>query len=130
MVLGIESLIVAVLLLGWFFGARRLNFNIHHAVVYTVILIHAVIVAVWMIPIAQIAISHGLLGDPIVNMGYILHFTIGMTADALSIILAVLFIVRRDMPLSLLRRARPLMFTTLILWIISYGLGLVNLLLR
>ncbi|UCE10481.1 MAG: hypothetical protein JSW61_00720 [Candidatus Thorarchaeota archaeon] len=129
MFLGIESLIVAVLLLGWYFGARRLNFNIHHLVVYTVILAHALVVFFWMIPTAQ-EISNWVFSNPIGNLRLVLHFGIGMVADILSIALAVLFIFRRDMPLSILRRARPVMITTLTLWVIAYGLGVVNLLLR
>ena len=130
-VMGIETVIIIVVAIGWYLGARRMNFNLHHVAVYSVILVHLIIVGAWMWPRAMYAIENfGLLNDPVGNLRILAHFGIGLTADLLSIILALVFIWKRDIPLNVLRRARPVMILTLILWIISFGLGAYNLLLR
>jgi Ca2+/Na+ antiporter len=53
----------------------------------------------------------------------ILHDSFGMLAVILAIVLVITFLVKKGMPLNLLRRARPLMITVLFLWIVTFVLG-------
>ena len=128
-VLMIETVVVVVLLIGWYFGARRLNFNLHHGVVYSIIVAHILTLGLWMIPIASGALPF-LLTDPVRFWRPLAHFILGILALVFGIILGILFLIKRDIPLKLLRSARPLMILTLALWIISFVLGLVNYLSR
>lgn len=128
-VLLIESFILLILLIGWFYGARRLNFNLHHGAVYTIIVAHILTLTLWMIPIASGAISF-LLTDPVQFWRPLLHFILGTFALIFGIILGIIFLIKRDIPLKLLRRARPLMILTLTLWVLSFVVGFVNYLSR
>lgn len=122
LVLGVETVIVIVLLIGWLLGARRLEFTLHHWVVYSIVLIHSITVGVWMIPRAMRFITY-IIADPAGNWPLILHDTVGIVAVLLGIIVGLTFIIRRDMPLRLLKRMRPVMILILILWITSFLLG-------
>ena len=119
-VLTVEALVIFGLLCGWYFGARRLNFRIHHGFVYAAIIIHSITVAVWMFPPAQRAITSGFLLNFAATWRLSLHFIFGAIADMLGIMLAIIFAVKRDMPLTLLKRTRPFMIMTLILWILTF----------
>ncbi|MFW9943795.1 MAG: hypothetical protein ACFFB7_02255 [Candidatus Sifarchaeia archaeon] len=120
-VLILETFVVVVLLTGWLYGARRLEFRLHHWAVYSIILIHAVTVGPWMMSRATLM---NLFADPAGNWLQILHDTLGIIAIALGFIIAVVFLVKRDMPLKLLKRTRPVMILILTLWIITFILGL------
>lgn len=122
-VLLIESIVVLVLLIGWYFGARRLNFNLHHGVVYSIVVAHVLTLSLWMIPIASGAIPF-LLTDPVRFWRPLSHFILGLLALVFGLVLGLIFLIKRDIPLKLLRRARPLMILTISLWIISFVLGL------
>ncbi|MHA2378228.1 MAG: hypothetical protein ACXADS_03055 [Candidatus Thorarchaeota archaeon] len=117
----LETFVVVVLLIGWLFGARRLEFRLHHWAVYSIILVHAVTVGAWMIWRAE---RLNPFADPVANWYQILHDTLGIIAIALGLIVAVVFLVRRDMPLKLLKRTRPVMILILTLWVITFILGL------
>ena len=54
----------------------------------------------------------------------IMHDGIGFAAIICVSILVVIFLVKRDLPISLLRKARPIMFLTLFLWILVFAPGL------
>jgi hypothetical protein len=120
-----ESLILLILMIGYFYGARRLNFNLHHGVVYTIVVAHILTLSFWMLPIASGGIPF-LLTDPIRFWRPLAHFILGSLALVFGILLGIIFLIKRDMPLKLLRRARPIMILTLTLWIISFALGFVN----
>ena len=51
-VMVIETILVVALMVGWLYGARRMDFKTHHRAVYPIVLIHSITVGVWMIPIA------------------------------------------------------------------------------
>ncbi|UCH05510.1 MAG: hypothetical protein JSW05_04925, partial [Candidatus Thorarchaeota archaeon] len=82
---------------------------------------HAVTVGPWMMSRATLM---NLFADPAGNWLQILHDTLGIIAIALGFIIAVVFLVKRDMPLKLLKRTRPVMILILTLWIITFILGL------
>ncbi|MFW9845656.1 MAG: hypothetical protein ACFFD6_02825, partial [Candidatus Thorarchaeota archaeon] len=124
MVLVAETVIVIVLLIGWLLGARRLEFKLHHWAVYSIILIHSVTVGLWMIPRA-LSFASDIMTDPVGNWPIILHDTLGIIAVILGIIVGMTFMVRRGMPLKLLKRTRPVMILILVLWITSFCLGFV-----
>jgi hypothetical protein len=123
-VLAVETVIVIVLLIGWLFGARRLEFTLHHWAVYSIVLIHSITVGIWMIPRALSFVSY-IIADPVGNWPLILHDTLGIVAVLLGIIVGVTFLIRRDMPLKLLKRFRPVMLVILVLWITTFFLGFV-----
>ncbi|MFW9887658.1 MAG: hypothetical protein ACFFER_05710 [Candidatus Thorarchaeota archaeon] len=123
-VLILETVIVIVLLIGWLFGARRLEFTLHHRAVYSIVLIHSITVGVWMIPRALSLVSY-IMADPVGNLPLILHDTLGIIAVVLGLIVGVTFIIRRDMPLKLLKRTRPIMLVILVLWLTTFFLGIV-----
>jgi hypothetical protein len=47
-------------------------------------------------------------------------------AIVIGSILALVFLVRRSMPLKLLKKTRPLMIVTLVMRALSFGLGVVS----
>ncbi len=121
-----ETVVVVGLLIGWYFGSRRMKFTIHHGAVYSVVLVHLLTVSIWMIPQALLLASSGLFSDPLGNWYQIAHDMIGLLAIGLGSILVLVFITRRGMPLKLLKKTRPLMIVTLVMWILSFGLGIVS----
>ena len=121
-VLVLEIIVLLALLVGWRYGASRMNFNLHHMAVYGVVLIHILTVGVWMIPQAWARLGI-MLSDPITFWYQIVHDVVGILAIALGAILALLFIVKRGMPLKLLKRTRPFMFLTIGVWVIAFLLG-------
>ncbi len=121
-VLVLEVFIVVVLVVGWIYGSRRMDFDLHHRAVWLVALLHFLTVGFWMIPRAIERLSF-MLSNPILNWYQIVHDTIGIIAIVLGIVLVLLFLIRRDMPLKLLKRTRPLMFLTIGTWIIAFVLG-------
>jgi hypothetical protein len=64
-----------------------------------------------------------MLGDPITFWYQIIHDVVGILAILLGAILVVLFLIKRGMPLKLLKRTRPFMFLTIGVWIIAFILG-------
>ena len=121
-VLVLEIIVLIALLIGWRYGASRMNFRLHHQAVYGVVLIHILTVGLWMIPRAMERLSI-MLENPITFWYQIVHDIIGTLAIVLGAILALLFLIKRGMPLKLLKRARPLMFLTIGVWIIAFLLG-------
>ncbi|TFG96761.1 hypothetical protein E4H12_10320 [Candidatus Thorarchaeota archaeon] len=122
LVLILELFIVIVLMVGWIYGSRRMNFNLHHRAVWFVALVHFLTVGFWMIPQAIGRLSF-MLANPIANWYQILHDAIGILAISLGVILVLIFLVKTGMPLKLLKRTRSLMFLTIGTWIIAFILG-------
>ena len=122
LVLVLEIIVLLALLVGWRYGASRMNFKLHHYAVYSVVLIHILTVGFWMIPQAIDRLSI-MLANPVTFWYQIVHDIIGILAIALGAILSIIFIVKRGMPLKLLKRARPFMFITIGVWIIAFLLG-------
>ncbi|MHA1947154.1 MAG: hypothetical protein ACXAC6_03810 [Candidatus Hodarchaeales archaeon] len=117
-----ELVLVCSLLIGWYFGARRLNLTLHHWMVYSISSIHLIIWLIWMFPKALNALPF-VLSDPFNKMLPFLHYSVGLIAIISSLTLVVIFIFNQDIPLNLLRRLRPLMIVTLICWTIAFTLG-------
>jgi len=104
LVLVLEFVVLMALLVGWRYGASRMNFDLHHKAVYSVVLIHILTVGIWMIPQAMGRLSI-MLGDPITFWYQIVHDLVGILAITFGAILVLLFIVKRGMPLKLLKKA-------------------------
>ena len=122
LVLLLEIVVLVALLVGWRYGASRMNFRLHHQAVYAVVLLHILTVGFWMIPRAWNRLSI-MLANPITFWYQIVHDIIGIFAIILGAILVVLFLVKRGMPLKLLKRTRPFMFLTIGVWIVAFILG-------
>lgn len=121
-VMAMESIVLFIVMVGWYRGARRLDFKLHHLAVYSILLVHLFNVGLWMIPQA-LARAGTVSADPGQYWYVILHDSFGMLAVILAIVLVITFLVKKGMPLNLLRRARPLMITVLFLWIVTFVLG-------
>ncbi|MBD3406080.1 MAG: hypothetical protein GF411_08150 [Candidatus Lokiarchaeota archaeon] len=121
----VESILFVIITIGWYFGARRMHFDLHHKAVYSVVLIHSITVGAWMIPRAATLAAEGAFMDLVANGYQIVHDLVGILAVTFGIILSIIFLTRKDMPLKLLKRTRPLMISTLILWLIAYLLGII-----
>ncbi|MHA1576130.1 MAG: hypothetical protein ACTSU3_02095 [Candidatus Thorarchaeota archaeon] len=121
-VLVLEVIVLIVLIVGWIYGARRMDFNLHHKAVYFIALVHMITVGVWMIPRAIERLSL-MLADPIMNWYQIVHDIVGIIAIGLGVLLVLIFLIRSGMPLKLLKSTRPLMFLTIGTWIIAFILG-------
>ncbi|MHA2351719.1 MAG: hypothetical protein ACXABX_01195 [Candidatus Thorarchaeota archaeon] len=121
-VLFLEIIVLLALLIGWRYGASKMNFNLHHKAVYLVVLIHILTVGLWMIPraIERLAV---MLSNPITFWYQIVHDIVGILAIGLGAALVILFLIRSGMPLKLLRRTRPFMFLTVGVWVIAFVLG-------
>ena len=102
LVLILELFIVIVLIAGWIYGARRMNFKTHHRAVWFVVLLHFLTVGFWMIPRAIERMSF-MLTNPLANWYQILHDTVGILAIGLGIVLVIIFLVKTGMPLKLLK---------------------------
>ncbi|MDH4213353.1 MAG: hypothetical protein OEV85_05495 [Candidatus Thorarchaeota archaeon] len=122
LVLGIEIIILLVLILGWIYGARRMDFKLHHKAVWFVVFLHILTVGLWMIPIAIARLTLA-LSNPLLYWYQIVHDTVGLLAIGLGAILVVMFLVKGGMPLKLLKKTRPFMFLTIGTWIIAFFLG-------
>ncbi len=121
-VLVLEVIVLFVLIVGWIYGSRRMDYNLHHRAVWFVALIHMLTVGLWMIPRALDRLSF-MLSNPIANLYQIVHDILGILAIGLGVVLVVIFLVKKGMPLKLLKRTRPLMFLTIGIWIIAFVLG-------
>ena len=122
LVLVLEIVVLTILLVGWRYGASRMNFKLHHKAVYLVVLIHILTVGVWMIPRALERISI-MLSNPVTFWYQIVHDIVGILAIGLGAVLAVLFLIRTGMPHKLLKRTRPIMVLTIGVWVIAFILG-------
>ena len=118
----LELILICSLLIGWYFGARRLNLTLHHWMVYSISSVHFIVWLIWMFPKSLNALPF-LLSDPFNKLLPLLHYTMGLIAVISSLTLVVIFIFNQDIPLGLLRRVRPLMILTLICWAIAFTLG-------
>lgn len=123
LVLILEIIVLIVLLIGWRYGASRMKFKLHHTAVHSVVLIHIITVGFWMIPRAYERLSI-MLSNPITFWYQIVHDIIGILAIILGAILVIIFLIKKGMPLKLLKRTRPYMFITIGVWIIAFILGL------
>jgi len=123
-VLLLESILGILLFLGWFLGARRLNIQLHHWMVYSATSIHLFIWFLWMFP-KSLASLPSALSNPLARILPLAHWTSGLIALSLSLLIAIIFLFNRDIPLALLRRVRPLMIITIISWLIAFILGFI-----
>jgi hypothetical protein len=64
-----------------------------------------------------------MLANPILNWYQILHDVIGIIAIGLGVVLVLLFLIKKGMPLKLLKRSRPFMFLTIGTWLLAFILG-------
>ena len=99
MVLILEIFILIVLMIGWIYGSRRMDFNLHHRAVWLVALLHFLTVGFWMIPRAYERLSF-MLANPLLNWYQILHDVVGILAIGLGIVLVLMFLIKSGMPLK------------------------------
>ncbi len=118
-----ETILISSLVIGWYFGARRLNIDLHHWMVYGATPVHAIIWFLWMLPAVLRSLPRA-LQDPIPRIFPLLHWTSGLIALILSISITITFLLNKDIPLGLLRRIRPFMIVTIICWTIAFVLGI------
>ena len=123
LVLVLEIVVLTALMIGWRYGASKKNFDLHHKAVYLIVLIHILTVGLWMIPRAMERLSI-MLSNPLTFWYQIVHDIIGILAIGLGAVLVVIFLVKKGMPLKLLKRTRPFMFLTIGVWIFSFLLGI------
>jgi hypothetical protein len=151
-VLSVEVVLLVALIIGWRFGARRLDIRLHHRVVYLLILSQLIIIILWMAPRALAFITSSAVAylngdlflilaslypninllqfipassvDPSINI-ITLHSIVGLITVGLGVALITIFLLRPEMPLKLLRRGRPLMITTFIIFIIVFVVGVI-----
>jgi hypothetical protein len=121
-VMVIETILVVTLMIGWLYGSRRMDFGTHHWAVYPVVLVHSITVGVWMIPSA-IGRLPMVLANPVVSWYQLVHDTLGFIGISLGIVLALLYVIKRGMPLKLLKKTRPIMLLTILVWIAAFILG-------
>ena len=121
-VLILELFIVIVLMVGWIYGSRRMDYDLHHRAVWLVALLHFLTVGFWMIPRAIERLSF-MFANPIANWYQILHDVVGILAIGLGVILVAMFLVKKGMPLKLLKQTRPFMFLTIGTWLLAFILG-------
>ena len=117
-----ETILVVGMMIGWLYGSRRMDFKVHHRAVYPIILIHAITVGVWMIPIAFERLPF-MLANPAENWYQIAHDMLGFIGVLLGVVMALMFGPRKEMPLKLLKKTRPIMFLTIAIWVLSFILG-------
>ena len=117
-----ETILVIGMMIGWLYGARRMDFKTHHRTVYPIVLIHSITVGFWMIPIS-IGRLPIMLSNPMVFWYQILHDMLGFVGIGLGIVLSLLYIFKRGMPLKLLKRTRPIMFLAIGVWVFAFILG-------
>jgi len=122
LVLILEIFIVIILMVGWIYGAKRMDFNLHHKAVWFVALVHFLTVGFWMIPRAIERLSF-MLANPLANWYQILHDAVGILAIGLGVVLVLMFLIKTGMPLKLLKRTRPFMFLTIGTWLLAFILG-------
>ncbi len=122
-VLGIEIGVLILLFIGWRYGARRLHLNLHHWVIWGSVAIQIGTVALWMVP-RIILFLPSLLTNITENLYLIIHGILGLMTVILGICLVILFLVRRDIPLSYLKKGRKFMFLALFGWIAASILGI------
>ncbi|MDF1541117.1 MAG: hypothetical protein P1Q69_19625, partial [Candidatus Thorarchaeota archaeon] len=99
------------------------DFKLHHRAVYPSVFIHAITVGAWMIPIAIERLPITML-SPAENWYQITHDILGFIGITLGIIMALMFVTKKEMPLKLVKKTRPVMFLAVGVWLISFILGL------
>ena len=114
-----ETIFFGMLIIGWYFGARRLDFKFHHWMIYTSVPLHIVIVVIWMFPRFLYGLTF-ITVQPITVISMLFHVIAGIIGLVIAIGLLIVFIVNRDLNISILKKTRPFMFATLILWVILF----------
>ncbi|MHA2270467.1 MAG: hypothetical protein ACXACI_01305 [Candidatus Hodarchaeales archaeon] len=125
LVLLAEIIFILALLMGWYFGARRLNIDLHHLVVYIAVPVQFVLLVLWMLPKPLKSLDF-LLDAPIKNWNLLAHFILGLITIGLALGVVITFIIYRGVPLTVLRKVRPVMIAILLLWIVTFSLGAWN----
>lgn len=118
----LEVIVLLVLVVGWIYGSRRRDFNLHHKAVYFIILVHLLTVGFWMIPRAIERVSI-MLGNPLLYWYQIIHDFVGMFAIVVGVLLVVVYFVKTRMRPTLLKHTKSLMLLTVVTWIIAFVLG-------
>ncbi|MFQ5977267.1 MAG: hypothetical protein ACE5OZ_03925 [Candidatus Heimdallarchaeota archaeon] len=120
-----ETILILALITSWILGARRLNITLHHRVVYSAIPANLTLILLWMLPKPLKRFEY-LLKDPVKNWNLLAHYVLGAITISLAVGIILTFIVNREIPLVILRRARPIMIAILFLWIVTFSLGAWN----
>ncbi|MFW9917166.1 MAG: hypothetical protein ACFFGZ_16285, partial [Candidatus Thorarchaeota archaeon] len=97
----------------------------HHRVVYIAVPVQFGLLILWMIPKPLKSLDF-LLDDPIKNWNLLAHYILGLMTIGLALSVVITFIIYRGIPLTVLRKVRPLMIAILLLWIVTFSLGAWN----
>lgn len=128
-VISVEIILFALLLLARY-NIRRLRIHNHHKYVYTVVLLNSTIILLWMIPVELRLVNRVLDGrtDALAVWYVLLHGLFGLIAIILGITLCLIFLLRvikqELIPLTLIKKMKPLMITTFIFWTLAILFGI------
>ena len=124
----VEIVLITILIFARI-NARRLKIDTHHKYVYSVVLVNTTIILTWMLP-RELNIINLILQGRInaIAVWYLLfHALFGSVAITLGIFLCLVFlmkVLRKDLvPLTLLRKMKPIMITTFIFWSLAFFFG-------
>jgi hypothetical protein len=127
-VLLIEVVLVLMLLLARF-NIRRLKINNHHILVYSIVIVNAVIILFWMLP-GELRLLQRIIDgatDPFRFWYVLIHASLGTIAMLGALILCGTFflrVVKRELiPLGLIKRMRPIMLITFVFWFLTFTFG-------
>ena len=121
--LTLEIIFIILLGIGWWWGSRQLNFTLHHFIVYPVIIINLLVIYSVMIASAAWRFDRGFALNEIWDYVLLVHMIGGIIAEGLAITLIVIFFLEPRLPLKILKRARVIMFTTIITWVVTFCVG-------
>lgn len=124
----ILSLLIIGLFIGWFYGARRLNLDLHHIAVYGATILVFLIILLWMGPriISVLTSSSSSYYSSSPSIGSIIHAIAGLIVLIAMLVVSIAFIIKRDIPLALLKKMRYFMIGILVIFPIVFVLGILN----
>lgn len=111
-----EIIVVIMLIVGWYFGARKLNIDFHHYMVYSATIIAVFIFIIWMGPKVFPDRFFSIISNFPETYKATIHMILGLITLILMITVSTLFLVNRDININRLKRYKPLMITIAILF--------------
>ena len=104
-----EIILMVLLFIGWYKGARRLNIDLHHYIVYSVTIIANFLFLIWMAPKITVDRYFSIISNFPDTYKPTIHMTLGLIVLILMITVSGIFIVNRDININRLKRYKPLM---------------------
>lgn len=131
-VLGFETLIVISLIYAGV-QARRLKIYRHKPLMITNYLVQLTIWILWMLPKFMrdetnifLRFSAILQLDPKMFWSVMLHIIIGSSVGILATFLVFVMVLFPEINVSKMKKLKPVMRLTIVLWILNYSLGVYN----